>query len=328
MSRLGALLAAAALVACGSASNVAPEAGLIHGSGKVSVMFAGSLTQLFEQKLAPAFKQATGFGFEGEGKGSVAIANLIRDGARAPDVFVSADPTVNRTLQGQANGEYVRWWVDFAATEMVIAWSPKSRFRADFEAARNGSRPWESVLEEKGLRLGRTDPELDPKGYRTLWLFQLDEQRTQEVGQARRILGPDRNQDQVFLEEQLVARLQTGQLDTGVFYQIEAVEAGLPYLRLPAEINQGDPALAEHYATVSYTNAKGVVFRGSPIQYTATIPRTVRNPFGARAFIQFLLVRSGRDLLRSDGLIPLVPAVEGDAAGVPAEIRGLLPTPK
>ena len=53
-------------------------------------MYAGSLLKIFEDSLGPAFQNQTGFTFQGESKGSVQIANLILDGFRKPDVFVSA----------------------------------------------------------------------------------------------------------------------------------------------------------------------------------------------------------------------------------------------
>lgn len=314
-------------VACASAPAPAASQNLIHGSGPVSVMYAGSLTMLLEKKLGPAFNGATGFSFQGEGKGSLAITNLIKGGVRAPDVFVSADPAVFTSLQGQGNGSYVSWWVAFASTEMVIGWSPRSRFRADFESAKAGTRTWQSVLEEPGLRLGRTDPELDPKGYRTLFLFQLDERRTGNTGEARRILGDSRNPNQVFPEEQLVARMQEGQLDAGVFYRIEAVEAGLPYLPVPPEVNQGDPSRAAQYASATFTNSRGQHIQGAPIVYTVTIPRTVRNQAGAKSFVQFLLGKNGQQMLRTEGLQSLTPVVAGDPGAVPSEIRPLVTSP-
>jgi len=281
------------------------------------------LTTLFERRVGPDFHSATGYRFLGEGKGSVAAANLMKDGVRMPDVFISADPAVNLILQGRG----VSWWVTVAATEMVLGWSPRSRFRSDFEAARDGQRTWESVLKQPGLRLGRTDPELDPKGYRTLFLFQLDDQRTTDVGSGARILGADRNPSQVFPEEQLVVRLQEGQLDAGILYRIEAVEAGLPFLRLPAEINQGDPALAATYARASYTNRKGQTFYGSPILYTITIPAAVRNRGGASAFVRYLLGRGGEDALGREGLEPVAHTVGGDPAKIPSELRPLVRLP-
>lgn len=292
----------------------------------MSVMYAASLTSLFEKKVGPAFDAASGFTYEGEGKGSLAIANLIKDKIRTPDIFVSADPAANSTLQGAANGSYVSWWVAFARTEMVIGWSPKSKFAADFEAAKTGTKRWESVLESPGLKLGRTDPELDPKGYRALFLFQLDEQRTGESGEARRVLGAPGSTSQVFPEEQLVARLQAGDLDAGIFYTIEAVEAGLPYMTLPAAINLGDASLVSSYSSVSYTNKAGKVFKGGPILYTVTIPSTVKNTQGAESFVEYLLSSGGQSHLAQEGLGSTPAVVAGDPAGVPQPLKPFVKT--
>src|SRR5215213_208006 len=57
---------------------------------KVFVMYAGSLVKIFEDVIGPAFQNETGYTYVGEGKGSVQVANLIRDGFRTPDIFVSA----------------------------------------------------------------------------------------------------------------------------------------------------------------------------------------------------------------------------------------------
>jgi molybdate/tungstate transport system substrate-binding protein len=277
-----------------------------------------------EKHLGPAFAAASGFTNQGEGKGSVAIANLIKGKTRTPDVFISADPSVNALLQGASNGNYVSWWAPFARTTMVIGWSPQGRFASAFEDAKAGKHTWESVLDQPGFRLGRTDPALDPKGYRTIWLFQLDAQRTGDENEVQRILGAPDNPDQIFPEEQLVARLQAGQLDAGVFYQIEAVEAKLPYLELPAEINQGEPAMAAHYATVSYTDKSGATYHGSPILYTVTIPSTSRDLPGAESFVQFLLGEAGQKLMTQEGLLSTPPVLSGDPSAVPPPLQPLV----
>src|SRR5713101_6401578 len=76
--------------------------------GTVSVFYAGSVVQLMERDVGPAFGRATGYTYQGEGKGSVALANIIKDRLRAPDVFISADPRVNDLLTGPENGNLVR----------------------------------------------------------------------------------------------------------------------------------------------------------------------------------------------------------------------------
>jgi len=320
-------LAGVVLVSAPTMASGAAQEPLVRGSGTVQVMYAGSLTRLFEKSLGPKFQIASGFTFHGEGKGSVAIANLIKGGIKTPDVFISADPKVDESLHGKVNGNYVSWWVPFARTELVIAWSSQSRFRADLEAAQKGTRTWESVLEQPGFRLGRTDPELDPKGYRALFLFELDEKRTGEQGESRRILGAPDNSAQIFPEEQLVARVQIGEIDAGVFYLIEAIEAGLPHLRLPSAVNQGDPAQSSQDSQASYTTKKGTTVRGSPILYTVTIPSVVRNQQGGESFVQYLLSKTGEEILSKAGLLPVSRTPEGNPAEIPPRLKPYLAMP-
>ncbi|MGH3685459.1 MAG: extracellular solute-binding protein [Pseudonocardiaceae bacterium] len=322
---LSILMMTSVVAACGSSPSTAPENGSpARGSGPVSVLYAGTLVGILERRVGPAFEKATGYTFQGEGKGSVALANLIKAKVRQPDIFLSADVSVNTTLQGPANGSYVSWWVPLARTELVLAWSPKSRFAADFQAAKDGKRSFESVLTEPGLRFGRADPELGPKGYRTIFAFNLDAKRIGDPTLPQKILGSPDNTSQLFPEEQMVARLQAGELDAGTFYKVEAVEAGLPYLSLPKEINQGDVTLAAQYATATYTTKKGVTYTGVPISYTITIPSTVRNQTGAEAFVRYLLGPDGQAMLVAQGLAATPPVVAGDPAAVPPNLRSLM----
>lgn len=330
--QLGSVLLTALMVpslvgACGSSPSSGPASSAgsqARGSGPVSVLYAGTLVGILERRVGPAFEKATGYTFQGEGKGSIALANLIKAKVRQPDIFISADVSVNETLQGPANGDYVKWWVPLALTEMVIAWSPRSRFAADFQAAQDGKRSFESVLTQPGLRFGRADPELGPKGYRTMFTFDLDAKRIGDPTLPQKILGGPDNSSQVFPEEQMVARLQAGELDSGAFYKVEAIEAGLPYLSLPKEINQGDVTLAAQYATAKYTTKKGSTYTGAPIIYTVTIPSTVRNPAGAQAFVRYLLCPDGQAMLAAQGLNTTSPVVGGDPAAVPADLRPLI----
>jgi len=157
-------------------------------------------------------------------------------------------------------------------------------------------------------------------------LFQLEDRVPGESGEAQKGGGGPAGTSQIFPEEQLVARLQAGDLDAGVVYTIEAIEATLPYLSLPATINQGDPAQASHYATVSYTNKKGQVYTGSPILYTATVPSTSANTEGAQAFVQYLLSKEGQALLAKEGLLSTPALVGGDASALPPGLKPFVKT--
>ena len=287
------------------------------------VLYAGSLVALVENDLGPTFTKASGITVQGRAGGSVALAHMILDGLQIPDVFVSADPGVNRLLLSSAPGPSAPWFLTVARTTMVIAYSPRSRFAPAFRDVAAGRRAWYEVLASPGLRLGRTDPQLDPKGYRTVLMLRLAERYYQRPGLEARLLGAPENPAQTFPEEALVGRLESGQLDAGFFYLTEVREQRLPYLAVPDEINLGNPAMARLYAQAAYTDSAGQVRRGAPIVYTVTIPSTARNAAGAVQFVQFLYRPAGQRILNRHGLLPVRVLVGGDPRAVPPPLRPL-----
>ncbi len=320
------LLMGMLLAACGSTGSTggstptptaAPKA-------KVSVAYAGSLVNLMEKKVGPAFTQSTGYPYVGEGKGSSALANEIKGKISFPDVFISAAPAVNTTLMGATNGNYVSWYAPFIKSSLVIGYNPNSKFAADFQAVSSGSKTWYSVLEEPGIRIGRTDPALDPKGVRTIIMTELAQTYYNQPGLSSKILGTPNNTSQIFPEEDLVARLTSGQLDAGFFYLNEAIDASIPYVTLPTQVNMGDPSLNTTYAKASYTDPKtGAVTKGSAIVYTITILNTAKNKAGAIAFVQFLFSSQGQAFFTNDGLTTVTPKISGDATAVPSQLQSL-----
>ena len=286
----------------------------------VSVLYAGSLAAVMENGLGPAFIKATGCKYQGEAQGSLGAAQMIRDHIRTPDVFISADPSVNQTvLMGPKNGNLVKWFTTLAASQLVLAYSPQSKFAAKFEDAANNKLPWYEVLEMPGVRFGRGDPRIDPKGYRTLFLFRLAG-RYYHRPKIPALLGDPLNPAQVFPEIVLMARVESGQFDAGIFYKHEVVAHKMPYIALPPEINLGDQRLSAVYARESYTTPSGEHVIGSPILFTITIPETVRHREGALSFVRFLLFSD--QLLEQFGLGKVAHQVGGDMSQVPLELRG------
>ena len=110
---------------------------------KVFVMYAGSLVKIFEKDLGPAFQAKTGYTYTGEGRGSLQVANMIMDGQRRPDVFVSAgtipiNKLINSTSSLISKSSLAQGLVKFASAEMVIAYLPTSHFHADLDKAKKG----------------------------------------------------------------------------------------------------------------------------------------------------------------------------------------------
>jgi molybdate/tungstate transport system substrate-binding protein len=277
-----------------AAALLLPLAEPAYSAGDVNVLYAGSLVNLMEHGVGPAFNKATGDQFRGYAGGSVGLANQIKGKLRRGDVFISANPKVNSALKGATNGDWVKWYIAFAQSPLVIGYNPSSKFAADFK-----TKPWYQVLLEPGIRIGRTDPKLDPKGALTLALMEKAETFYKSPGLAQKVLGATDNPAQVLPEETLVGRLQSGQLDVGFFYSTETADAKIPALTLP-------PAIAP----------KAV--------YTVTILRDAPNAAGAERFVTFLLGNDGRKLLKEHGLTLQKLAVAGDANAVPQDIKAIV----
>lgn len=263
-------------------------------AGKVNVLYAGSLVNLMERGAGPAFEKASGDTFQGFAGGSSGLANQIKGKLRAGDVFVSASPKVNDGLMGSANGNWVSWYITFAQSPLVIGYNASSRFAADLK-----SRPWYRVLQEPGMRIGRTDPKLDPKGALTVTLMKQAETFYNSPGLSEKIVGAPDNAAQVLPEETLVGRLQSDQLDVGFFYSTETADAKIPSLALPAEITP-----------------KAV--------YTVTILHDAPNADGADKFVAFLLGSDGQAVMKEHGLGVQPLKLTGDRNGVPTDIQALL----
>jgi molybdate/tungstate transport system substrate-binding protein len=260
----------------------------------VDVLYAGSLVNLMERSAGPAFEQKSGDRFQGYAGGSNKVANEIKGKLRRGDVFISANPKVDDQLMGQANGDWVQWYIAFAESPLVIGYNPSSRFVDDLK-----NKSWYEVLAEPGLKLGRTDPKLDPKGALTIELLKRAEVFYSKPGLSQQIIGAPDNQAQILPEETLVGRLQSGQLDVGFFYSTETSAAKIPAIKLPDEV-------------------------APKARYTVTILRDAPNPDGGERFVSFLLGSQGRDLLKQHGLEILKPDLSGNAQAVPTAIRSIV----
>lgn len=237
----------------------------------VSVLYAGSLVTPMEGPIADALR-TQGIAFRGEPGGSKKLANYILAGVRAPDVFISVDPSNVDRL-----GTRVASSTIFAQTSLGIAWSDKSRFADLLASAQSGKTPLLTALATPGLKIGRTDPQLDPKGTYTVEAITA---LAGPQGKAR-LLGSDENSAQTFPEEDLLARLETGEIDVGFFYRTEAIARGYHFVALP-------PGSA------------------SRIVYVLAIMRDPPHPQQAEAFAGFILHGQGRDVLERAGLDYLV----------------------
>ena len=283
-----ALLSLVATACGGGAGSASAPPSPTSSKGALSVLYAGSLVNLMEHDLGPAFARATGYAYEGYGAGSTELVSQIKGGVRYGDVFISASPSANQGLQGSVNRNLVSWYTTFAKAPLVIGYNTNSQFASDFR-----SKPWYQVITEPSIRIGRTDPTLDPKGKLTV------DALTQAASALNMpSLTAALPTYAVFPEETLVGRFESGQLDAGFFYSNEAKEQNIPTVQITP-------------VALSAT-------------YTATVLNNAQHAAAGAAFIAYLLSPTGQATLTRHGIRVLQSSLTGHSSAVPSSLRSLL----
>ena len=250
----------------------------------LDVAYAGSMGSLMEGPLKSSAAQTLKLELHGRAQGSSALAQLIAGGSIRPDVFISVTPGPMLTVLRAGKADIAQ---PIAHTEMVIAYSPKSKFAAKLTAAAEGKGNWWEVLQEPGLRFGRTDPVTDPQGRNIIFSMMLAEKLVRRPGLAAKILGPTINQQQIFTEPTVQARLQSGELDAASAYKIQPGPFNLPYITLPPEINLSGQNVHTDHPDISLT-VNGKTYQPEPLIFYAAALKDAPNKKGAAAFVEWL----------------------------------------
>nr|NQU91891.1 substrate-binding domain-containing protein [Bacteroidota bacterium] len=238
------------------------------------IFHAGSLSVPVKQMVETYQKINPDISIRTEAAGSVACARKITDLKKPCDVMLSADYAV---IDKFLIPEYATWNIKFARNEMVLAYGKQSKYGSTINAGN-----WTGILMKGDVYYGRSNPDSDPCGYRTVIVIKLCE----------KICGIDRlsnillEKDQRFIrpkEVDLIALIQSNAIDYLFIYKSVAIQHGLQYLMLPDSINLANPSLTDWYATVSVEilgkkPGEKLVQTGGPMIYGLTIPTNAPNP--------------------------------------------------
>lgn len=270
------------------------------------VAYAGSMGVVMDRFIGPAFAKAEGVDYQGIGQGAYGLARQLQGRLLQADVFVSITPGPIDILRSAG---MVGPAVPVASTQMVITYSPKSRFVPEFEAAAQGKKPWYEVLQTPGLRFGRTDAATDPQGRNIIFTMLLAQNYYGQPGLAERILRGYQNPRQIFTETSLLSRLQAGQLDASSGYLSAARSHHLPFIRLPDEINLSNPEMgAKWYKAVQFSielpGGKQATLSTQPLVFYAAVLKNSKRPALAQKFVQFLQGTEGQKMLADSGYSP------------------------
>ena len=100
-----------------------------------------------------------------EAAGSLACARKITELKMECDIIAVADYKV---IDQMLIPEYCKWNIPFAGNEMIIAYTNRSEFADEMNSGN-----WYKILARENVRIGRSDPDSDPCGYRTVLTLQL-----------------------------------------------------------------------------------------------------------------------------------------------------------
>ena len=267
-----------------------------------------------------SFAARTGARYELESAGSLETARKLTELGKIPDIIALADEDVFPKLLVP---EHATWYVRFAENRIILAYTDRSRYSAEIDSTN-----WRSVLLRPGLEIGRSNPDLDPAGYRTQMVFQLAERLYGDTGLAARLeqASPPRNMRPKEIE--LVALLESGDLDYAWFYESMARASGVRHLQLPAAIDLGSAEHRETYANaavrvIGTSAADTVTMLGAPIRYAFSIPLKAPHAALAERFAEFLLSEAGRIALRAEFLSAL-PTPDAIGEGLPQAVQQAL----
>lgn len=258
-------------------------------SNTITIFHAGSLSMPLKA-ITDSFKRLNPeVTFNLEAAGSVECARKITDLNRQCDLFFSADyQVINQLLITN----HAIFFIPFSGNRMVIAYSPKSKFSGSIDSLN-----WSSILLKPNVTFGRSDPNADPCGYRTVLVLQLAEKYYGKKGLADSLLAKDVQ----FIrpkEVDLLALLETGTIDYLFIYESVAKQHGLQYINLPDSVNLGNFSLASHYGSVQvkirgHSPNDSLTIVGEPIVYAFTIPKNAPHAQLALRFAKYFLSDTG-----------------------------------
>lgn len=290
----GVILTAALTLGVSAAVAGCASDGTTSTAGPLVVYNAASLTRPMRAVL-DSFAARTGTRYAQESASSLELVRKLTEMQATPDVLALADPQL---FPGLLEPTFVTWHALFGRNRIVLAYTSRSRGAAQIQRG-----TWWTVLEQPGVQVGRSDPDTDPSGYRTLLVWQLAGRHYGIADMEARMLraAPARNVRP--READQVALLQAGELDYIWTYENLARLMGLPFLRLPDAVDLGNVADSATYATAS-TRVLGkrlgdtLVVQGRPILFGVSIPRAAPNAALAERFVAYLLSKEGRRILR------------------------------
>ena len=291
-----------------------------------------------------------------EGHGTIQVIRHVTELGYKVDLLMVADYSLiprmmYPTMMPGTNQSYADYYVRFATNSLVLAYNNDSRYAAEINSTN-----WYQILTKPDVKLGFANPELDALGYRTLMAIQLAQDyygdntlfhtlitdnmdppiSSVPNGQNYTISVPDTQEpkgDKLTLrasEVDLIALLQTHDLDYCFMYLSNAKQYGFNYVTFPDEINLGSSQYQSNYERVNvvYSHQRFATISldrtGETIYYGLTIPANAPTPSLAEKFIQFILQGQGKADFEACYHPVFTPSYTDNLSAVPQSLQSLV----
>lgn len=296
---------------------VAKENILVFHAGSLAVPFS-KIEKAFEEKYPQ-------YDVQREVSGSRKAARKVSEIKKSADVVASADYKVIDNLLIPNDAKFN---VQFATNEMVIAYTEKSKFASEIN-----SENWTEVILRAGVKLGHSNPNSDPCGYRSVFVTKLAQSYYKKEGFYNKLLGYGdfykngaENKSKIIVrpkETDLLALLETHTIDYLYIYKSVAAQHSLKYITLPKEVSLKDEEFGNLYKNVSFKISgkkpgEYISKTAGAMIYGITIPQNEKSPKnekGAIAFVNFVLSDVGKKIMLESGQGVIDPTViTGDSS--------------
>jgi molybdate/tungstate transport system substrate-binding protein len=287
-------------------------------SGTLQIFNAGSLTAPFEQ-ISEEFNEIyPDVEILAEAAGSATTIRKVTELGKECGVIGSADYLLIPEMMFP--DDYADWYIIFASNEMCICYTEQSQYADEIDGNN-----WYEILQREGVTYGRSDPDQDPCGYRTLMVWQLAEEHYSAAGLYDSLYEADGDLMRPKSVD-LIALLESGDLDYAFEYTSVAQQQNLDYVELPTDINLSDADFADFYAHAQVEIAgtepgETLVMVGKPIVYGVTIPKNFPREELAIAWIDYLLSDEGMDIIVENYQTPIIPAKTNDETLLPEALK-------
>jgi len=278
---------------------------------RLPVLYAGSLTMAFNAINKEFKRRYPDIEIVEERGGSASLARAVAAGKEC-GVLASADYILIPELMFHDSAD---WYIIFASNQMVLRYTKNSRYQEQID-----SNNWCEILQRDGVMFWHSDPAEDPSGYRALMVLQLAEKYYRLPGLYERLVNSE--------HDRLMTMSTFQESGSGYMfgYGVNTGRSEGKFLVLPNEINLSDIKFESFYQQAAINingNSPGeiVTLHGNRILFGITIPKGFSNQDMAIEWIHLLFSAAGEKSLEQSGMVPIIPAIAGNPAKMPEELR-------